>query len=191
MSSMQSRGRSKRCLPALLCLIWPVLASSATFFSNPSRIANLNPVLWETSPIGALWNDDFNRGSLGANWIVLGSPNAAIVGSELQLSQTNTDYSRQLYYQPWLTCSDHWTIRWGQRFSALNSSSIGVGVGLKNFQAAGGNDVGYNALFAGAGSNLGKMQIEKFNGTAQVLMSAGNAISFRSEERRVGKECRS
>jgi GDSL-like Lipase/Acylhydrolase family len=155
-----------------------VQGSAATFFSNPSRVATLYPSGWETSPIGVLWFDNFDRAALGTNWITVGSVNATIVGNELQLSQTNTDSSRQLYYQPWLTCSDHWMIRWTQRFSALNSSSLGVGVGVKNFQAAGGNDVNYNALFAGAGANVGKCIIEKYDGGAEVTMSAGNAISF-------------
>jgi hypothetical protein len=149
-----------------------------TFFSNPLRLANLYPVLWETSPIGTVWSDDFNRASLGTNWVILGSANASILSNELQLSQTNTDYSRQVYYQPWLTCSHNWTLRWTERFSALNSGSLGIGVGLKNFQAAGGTDRGYNAWFSGAGTSLGKMQIEKFTGSSQSLMAAGSAISF-------------
>ena len=165
---------------ALLLILLGLLSSSpaATFFSNPSRVASLSPTGWETSPIGTLWSDNFDRASLGSNWTALGTVNATIVANELQFVQTNTDYSRALYYQPWLTCSDHWTIRWTQRFSALNSSSLGVGVGLKNFQAAGGNDVNYNALFAGAGASLGKCLIEKYDGATEVTMSSGNAISF-------------
>jgi hypothetical protein len=141
-------------------------------------VASLYPSGWETSPIGVLWSDTFDRASLGTNWIPVSSVNVTIVGNELQFSQTNTDYSRQLYYQAWLTCSDHWTIRWTQRFSALNSSSLGVGIGLKNFQAAGGDDVNYNALFAGAGTNLGKCLVEKYDGSTEVTMGSGNAISF-------------
>src|SRR4051812_33279142 len=95
-----------------------VLCPAATFFSNPSRVASLSPTGWETSPIGALWSDNFDRAALGPNWTILGTVNAVIAGNELQISQTNTVYSRALYYQPWLTCSDHWAIRWTQRFSA-------------------------------------------------------------------------
>jgi len=178
---MQSRGRNNCPLVGLLCILAaaaanPILSHAATFFSNPPRLASLYPALWETAPIGTLWSDDFDRASLGTNWVALGSVNVAIVANELQLSQTNTDYSRQLYYQPWLTSSDHWTIRWAQRFAALNSSSAGVGVGWKNVQGAGGNNVNYNALLSGAGSSLGKMQIEKYDGSTQVNMNSGTAM---------------
>jgi len=178
---MQSPGRNNhplRGLSGIFAALLPFLSFGETFFSNPARLANLQPALWETSPIGFVWSDDFDRATLGTNWISLGSVNASIVGNELQLSQSNTDYSRQLYYQPWLTCSDHWKFRWTQRLSALNSSSFGVGVGLKNFQAAGGNNVNYNALLSGAGSSLGKMQIEKYDGSTEVLMISGSAMSL-------------
>src|SRR5207249_10282118 len=93
------------------------------------------------------------------------------------LDQSNINLSRQLYYQPWLTSSDAWIIRWSQRFAALNSSSFGVGVGIKNFQASGGNDRGYNGLFSGAGAYLGKMNIQRYDGSQHVLVSSGPAIS--------------
>ena len=83
---------------------------------------------------------------LGTNWTILGSANASITGNELLLDQSNINLSRQVFYQPWLTSSDEWTIRWSERFGALSSTSRGVGVGIKNFQAAGGNDRGYNGL---------------------------------------------
>jgi lysophospholipase L1-like esterase len=134
---------------------------------------------WETSDIGAVWSDDFNRPALGSNWVVLGNANVNISNNELQFAQVNTDYSRQVYYQPWLTSSDEWTIRWTQRFGALDASSFGVGVGIKNFQAAGGNDRGYNGLLLGAGSDLGQMQISRFDGAAQQpAAAAGNAVSI-------------
>jgi lysophospholipase L1-like esterase len=163
-------------------LLLSTFAPAASFFSNPARLANFSPTLWDTAPIGIVWSDDFNRASLGTNWTILGSAAATIVANEIQLSETNTAYSRQVYYQPWLTCSDHWTLRWTQRFSALDSSSLGVGVGLKNFQAAGGDDVGYNALLSGAGSSLGKMQIEKYTGTSQTNLSSGTAMTLSARD---------
>jgi lysophospholipase L1-like esterase len=134
---------------------------------------------WETSEIGVVWSDDFNRSALGSNWVVLGSANVNILNNELQFAQFNTDYSRQVYYQPWLISSDEWTIRWTQRFGALDSVSYGVGVGIKNFQAAGGNDRGYNGLLLGTGPGLGQMQISRFDGAAQQPAAvAANAISI-------------
>ncbi len=158
--------------------LWLGSSLGATFFGNPAQVSGLSSVLWETSPVGAVWSDDFNRASLGSNWVVLGTANATIVNNELQLSETSSNSARQIYFQPWLSCSDHWTIRWTERFSALSGISFGVGVGLKNFQAAGGNDTGYNALFSGAGANLGKMLLERYNGTNQVLLASGTAISL-------------
>jgi hypothetical protein len=133
---------------------------------------------WETTDIGVVWSDDFNRATLGSNWVILGSANVSISNNELQFVQVNTDYSRQIYYQPWLISSDEWTIRWTERFGAIDALSFGVGVGIKNFQAAGGNDRGYNALLAGAGPDLGKMQILRFDGTSQNLASPGNPIAL-------------
>jgi lysophospholipase L1-like esterase len=133
---------------------------------------------WETTDIGVVWSDDFNRAALGANWVILGSASVSITNNELQIAQFNTDYSRQVYYQPWLISSDEWTIRWTQRFGALDATSYGVGVGIKNFQAAGGNDRGYNGLLLGTGPNLGQMEISRFDGASQQPAAQGNAISI-------------
>ena len=133
---------------------------------------------WETDDIGAVWSDDFNRTALGANWIVLGNAAVSVTNNELKFAQTNTVYSRQIYYQPWLTSSDEWTIRWTERFGALDATSFGVGVGIKNFQAAGGNDRGYNALLVGTGSDLGKMQTMRFDGVSQQLAAPANAMAL-------------
>jgi lysophospholipase L1-like esterase len=153
-------------------------SSGASFFSNPGQVAGLSSVYWGTSPIGAVWSDDFNRATLGSNWVVLGTTNAMITNNEMQLAETGSNSTRQVYYQPWLTCSDHWTLRWTQRFGALTSSSFGVGVGLKNFQAAGGNDTGYNAILTGAGASLGRIQIQRYNGSTQLILSSGNAMAL-------------
>ena len=134
--------------------------------------------VWETADIGAVWSDNFNRPSLGTNWVILGSANASIVTNQLRFVHANTDTSRQVYYQPWLTSSDQWTLRWSQRFGTLDAGSVGVGVGIKNFQAAGGNDRGYNALLYGAGANMGKMALERWDGTNQNLVTLGPALTL-------------
>src|SRR5262249_8896932 len=125
---------------------------------GPSQIGR--PPTWENADIGAVLSDDFNRGALGSNWIVLGSANASIVSNQFLLQQTDLNYSRQIYYNPWQISSDSWTIRWSQQFGSLSSNSFGVGVGLKNFQTFGGDDRGYNGFLCGAGSDFGKMQIK-------------------------------
>ena len=151
--------------------------------TNPQRyyrvVAGPIPIgvsSWEASPIGTLWTDDFNRASLGTNWVILGGANVSISTNELLVSQSNINLSRQAYYDPWLTCSDEFTIRWSQRFSVTNS--IGVGVGIKNFQAAGGNDRGYNGLLAGAGANAGRMVLQRFDGSQMVVAATGSPMSF-------------
>jgi hypothetical protein len=131
---------------------------------------------WEVAEIGTVWSDDFNRADWGTNWIVLGGANVMIVGNELLLSQADINVFRQLFYLPWQICSDQWTIRWSQRFGVLDANSRGVGVGIKNFQDAGGNDRGYNGLFSGAGADFGKMEIQRFNGSIQIIASSGPAI---------------
>jgi lysophospholipase L1-like esterase len=157
---------------------------AAGFFSDPERLASLWPTKplpvpkWETSDIGAVFQDDFNRPDLGTNWVIAGDLNAAMTGSELQLFQTNIVYSRQMYYWPWLISSDAWTIHWTQRFGALDATGTGVGVGIANFQAQGGDDRGYNGLVCGAGTNLGKMQLQEFNGVDQTLVDSGPAMSL-------------
>jgi hypothetical protein len=107
-------------------------AHGGPFFSSPEHVANLTPALWETADVGALWTDDFNRPALGTNWLILGGANVTVTNNELLFTETSTSYLRQMYYQPRLICSDSWTIHWVQRFAALNSTSTGVGVGIKN-----------------------------------------------------------
>jgi uncharacterized repeat protein (TIGR01451 family) len=141
-------------------------------------VTNSASPLWETSEIGAVWSDDFNRTALGANWIVLAGANISLTGSELVFDQSDVNLYRQVYYQPWLTCSDQWTIRWHQRFDALNASSYGVGAGIRNFQAEGGDDRGYNAVLGGAGTGLGKMQIQRWDGAGQNPVAAGPAMAL-------------
>ena len=138
----------------------------------------VNSPAWETSDIGAVWSDNFNRASLGTNWVILGSANASIVSNQLCFAQTNQNSARQVYYQPWLTSSDQWTLRWSQRFGTLDAGSVGVGVGIKNFQAAGGNDRGYNALLYGAGANIGKLALARWDGTNQDLVTLGPALTL-------------
>jgi lysophospholipase L1-like esterase len=153
----------------------------AGFFSNPARLATtLTPVpVWETNDIGAVWSDQFDRSSLGTNWVVLGSVNAVTAANELQFVHTNTDTSRQVYYQPWLTSADEWTLHWSQRFVAQDVGTVGVGVGLKNFQEqSGGNDRGYNALLYGGGTNAGKMALQRWDGTNQNLVTLGPALTL-------------
>jgi lysophospholipase L1-like esterase len=133
---------------------------------------------WETSPVGAVVSDDFNRSALGANYVVTSGANVSVSSNQLFFNQTDVNYSRQVYFQPWQTCSDEWTIHWTQRFAALNANSRGVGVGLKNFQTFGGDDRGYNGLLCGAGADLGKMQIQRYDGSSQVLIGSGPAMSF-------------
>jgi uncharacterized repeat protein (TIGR01451 family) len=139
-------------------------------------VTNTSP--WETSEIGSVWSDDFNRAALGSNWIVLGGANVSLAGNELLFNHSNVDLFRQVYYQPWLTCSDQWTIRWRQRFGSLDATSYGVGVGIKNFQAAGGNDRGYNAVLGGVGAGQGRMQIERWDGGTQVPVVTGPAMAL-------------
>ncbi len=131
---------------------------------------------WETTAVGAVVTDTFDRASLGSNWIILGDTSVSLNSNQLFFNQTNTIYSRQVYYQPWETCSDEWTVRWSQRFDSLNSISRGVGVGIKNFQVFGGSDRGYNGLLCGSGSDLGKMQIQRFDGGSQVFIGSGLAM---------------
>ncbi len=137
----------------------------AGFFSSPGRVASLTtgPV-WETSDIGAVWSDNFDRGALGTNWVIVGDANVSIVGNELLFNQANLVVTGRVYYLPWLTCSDHWTLRWSQRFGTLDADSYGVGAGILNFQVAGGNDRGYNAQLHGDSAHFGQMEIERWDG---------------------------
>jgi lysophospholipase L1-like esterase len=143
----------------------------AGFFSNPARVANFGN--WEATPIGAVWSDNFNRAALGTNWILLGGVNASIATNQLVFDETDIATTRQAYYQPWLLCSDQWTIQWSQRFEALTANSWGVGVGIKNFQAAGGNDRNFSGLLLGAGPDLGRMAIQRQDGTALIPLASG------------------
>lgn len=133
---------------------------------------------WETAPMGALVADNFDRASLGTNWIILADTSVSISSNQLVFSHSNINYSRQVYYQPWETCSDSWTMRWTERFSALNGNSQGIGVGLKNFQTFGGDDRGYNGLLCGSGPDLGKMQLQRFDGNSQNVLASGPAMSL-------------
>jgi lysophospholipase L1-like esterase len=150
---------------------WPAQDPSRYY-----RVAQSSP--WEYADIGAVWSDDFNRASLGTNWVVLGGLDTRISKKRLLLNQSSINLSQQLYYQPWLISSDAWTIRWTQHFGALNANSFGVGVGIKNFQAAGGNDRGYNGLLSGAGAYMGKMNIQRYDGSQHVLIASGSAIAL-------------
>ena len=50
------------------------------------------------------------RMSLG-NWTLLGGASATIVANELMLNSASLSYTQAVCFQPWQTCSDHWTIR--------------------------------------------------------------------------------
>jgi lysophospholipase L1-like esterase len=172
------RSAARNSALALVCCC----GMGAAFFSNPERVGNLTLTTgWESSDIGAVWSDNFDRTSLGANWVVVNNANVSIVGNELRFSETNTDVTRQVYYKPWLTCSDHWTLRWTQRFGSTNANSYGVGVGMLNFQAANpttSNTRGYNAQINGAGTHYGQMEIERWDGTQQNDITYGATMTL-------------
>lgn len=151
-------------------------AGGQRFYRVVPGPTSIGSTAWETSPVGAVVFDDFNRSALGTNYIILSGANVSVSSNQLFFNQTDVNNSRQVYYQPWQTCSDEWTIRWRQRFAALDANSRGVGVGLKNFQTFGGNDRGYNGLLCGAGADLGKMQIQRYDGSSQVLLASGPAM---------------
>jgi len=175
---MRSGARNSALALACCCL-------GAGFFSNPARVASLmtGPAgvtgsVWETTDVGAVWSDNFDRGSLGTNWVIVNSANATIVGNELLFNQTDVDLTRRVYYLPWRTCSDHWTLRWSQRFSAMDGDSYGVAVGILNSQAGGGNDRGYNAVLWGAGTDVGSMEIQRWDGASQNSVTIGPALAL-------------
>lgn len=152
----------------------------AGFFSDPEKVAMLTQPQfpWEASDIGAVWADDFNRPSLGSNWVALGGANVTIISNELRFAETNVNNARQVHYSPWLTCSDEWTIRWSQRFESLSPTSYGIGVGIKNFQAYGGTNRGYNAIFYGTGIHLGSIELQRAEGTTQNYITNGALTSL-------------
>jgi lysophospholipase L1-like esterase len=166
----------------LALLLLPGTGAAAGFFSNPHRVATLTLPLplpqWETAEIGAVWTDDFNRAVLGDNWVIQNGAAASIVSNQLQFAEATATTTHRMYYAPWRLCSDAWTLRWTQRFAATNASSYGVGFGLYNFQAAGGNDRGYNAVFYGAGTDAGRMEIERWDGSTRTTEVQGNPIAF-------------
>ena len=161
-------------------LLLPFVCVGAGFFSNPERVATLTMrgVPWETAEIGAVWSDNFNRALLGSNWIAIGGANITVVSNQLRFSETNANFGRQVYYQPWLTCSDSWTIRWSQRFEALTSSGYGVGVGIKNFQEYGGTNRGYNVILYGTGIHMGCVEILRGEVNAQVYLTNGSPMTL-------------
>jgi lysophospholipase L1-like esterase len=171
---MGSAARNSALVLASCCL-------APGFFSNPARVASLTQAgesQWERADIGVVWSDNFDRASLGANWVITNNADASIVNNELMFNQPDVHYEKQVFYLPWLTCSDHWTLRWSQRFDVLNATSYGVGVGILNFQAAGGNDRGYNAVILGAGTDFGKMLIQRWDGSGHTDVSSGPPLAL-------------
>jgi len=139
---------------ALLLLL---CGTGASFFSDPARVATLRTTpVWETSNIGVVWSDDFNRATLGTNWVLLDGATSSIVGDELFMTGGG-----QLVFAPWFISSDSWTLRWKQRFSAIDANSYGIGVGLKNMQVYGGTNRAYNAILSGAAGWFGQFVIEQ------------------------------
>ena len=86
---MLSLARNSALALACCCL-------GAGFFSNPARVANLTPgTPWESSDIGVVWSDNFDRASLGTNWVIENDANVSIAGNELLFDETNVDFNRR------------------------------------------------------------------------------------------------
>ena len=135
-----------------------VCGTGAGFFSSSDHVATLTvPPAWETSDIGVVWSDDFNRATLGTNWVLFGGNAITLTNNEILVGPGDGN----LLYQPWLISSDSWTLRWKQRFIVLNTSSYGVGVGLRNLQKYGGTNRAYNAILSVAQGWFGQFVIEQ------------------------------
>lgn len=151
-----------------------VCGTGAAFFSDPGRVAGLKSTpIWDSSDVGVVWSDDFNRATLGPNWVLVDGASASIIGDELFMSGGG-----EVVFAPWFICSDSWTIRWKQRFSALDANSYGIGVGLKNMQLYGGTNVGYNALLSGAAGWFGQFVIEQHYDVQQFKITNGPPMAL-------------
>jgi lysophospholipase L1-like esterase len=170
MSPMRLLVRSSALLLLLLC------GTGAGFFSDPARLATLNTARWDTSDVGVVWSDDFNRPTLGTNWALFGGTAITHTNNEILVSPGDG----YLLYQPWLISSDAWTLRWTQRFAVLNATSYGVGVGLRNLQIYGGTNRAYNALLSGTGGWFGQYSIEQLSidGLHQGRVTNGPAMAL-------------
>lgn len=152
-----------------------VCGTGAAFFSDPARVATLRTApVWETSDIGVVWSDDFNRATLGTNWVSVTGNSPAIVGNELFIDSGASD----VVFAPWFICSDSRTLRWTQRFSGINANSYGIGVGLKNMQVYGGTNRAYNAILSGSGGWFGQFVIEQHYINQQYKITNGPPMAL-------------
>lgn len=114
---------------------------------------------YETTPIGVVWSDNFNRVSLGANWTVNGASVATVEANTLKVSAASAAVANSVVYNPWYVCADQWTVAWAQWWTNFDANSYGCLVGLHNEQSQGGDDRNYYAELLGAGGSINKLVI--------------------------------
>jgi len=105
--------------------------------------------------IGEIFSDDFERGSLGANYTEVGSPTVLMDGSNLVLSGGAANYDKYVRYDAWATCLEDWVLTINFQATTQTSAAEGLFVGVKTASAYGNRSV--IALFAhGSGASKGK-----------------------------------
>ncbi len=85
--------------------------------------------------VGVIISDNFNRGSLGANWTIVGTPNASIVSNKLQMTGNNA-------FTDWIEwdgndfLSEYWTLECDVSVASLGHA---LGIGMHSIS---GSDAG-------------------------------------------------
>jgi len=131
--------------------------------------ANVNTNERVLPELGQRINDNFNRGSLGGNWTLVGSSTFTIVSNQLQISggtNVNTDY---IYYSAYASSNlSSWTVDMDIIPGTINSTSYGVSITVPGGVSA-SNIYVQVSLDA---TNLGRLSIST-NQAGDVINSQG------------------
>ena len=107
------------------------------------------------TPLGTIFSDTFDRGTLGGNYTEVGSPTVVMDGNNLVLSGGAGTYAKYVRYSAWNTCLEKWQIVLNFQATTASASSEGIFVGIKTSSAFGNRSV-IGQFNSGGGINKGK-----------------------------------
>lgn len=92
-------------------------------------------------PIGTIFTDSFDRGTLGANYTEVGSPTVVMDGDNLVLSGGAGTYAKYIRYSAWNTCLENWQLVLNFQATTAGATAEGLFVGIKTSSAFGNRSV--------------------------------------------------
>ena len=109
-------------------------------FRNNS-ITSKEPVSYIPREVGTVFEDTFERASLGSNWTEVGGISTTMDGSDMIISGGSANYAVYNKYTAWGTCLENWVLTCEFEADTQSIAVEGITMGIKTNSAFGNRSI--------------------------------------------------